>query len=133
MPSLAQGQRLGGELASQGLRAGLALPWQELVLAVAATAWWPRACGLPCAGFALGASGTEGWHPYVVTAGKKPSPSGITALREGRVRLPNFAWEAGRRRQAVIGKLMKIAQSRPQNRGERDTPITDIALCPAET
>lgn len=69
-----EGHRLGGELAAEGLRTCLALSWQELVLAVAAIAWWPRACGLPCAGSALGAPGAGGWHPDVVTAGQTASP-----------------------------------------------------------
>lgn len=66
-----EGHRLGGELAAQGLRTCLALSWQEPVLAMAAIAWWPCACGSP----ALGAPGAGGWRPYVVTA-RQTSPSG---------------------------------------------------------
>ena len=42
-----EGHGLGADLTVQGLGMCLALPWQELVLAVAAIVWWPRACGLP--------------------------------------------------------------------------------------
>lgn len=51
------------DMAAQGLSTGLALSWQNMVLAVAAIVRWPHTCDLP----ALRAGG---WQPYVVTVGQ---------------------------------------------------------------
>lgn len=75
---------------------------------VAACLW------LPCLGLSLGTPRAGGWHSSVVTAGQTDSGEG-----EGSVQLPDFAWEACRRRQAVLRTFM-IDTSRFQDLGRRD-------------
>lgn len=44
LPSLAQGQRFGSELAVQALRMYLALAWLVRLLSMAWNTWWPHIC-----------------------------------------------------------------------------------------
>lgn len=109
---------LGGELAAQGLRMCLALPWQELVLAVEAIAWWPRACGL------LYSWGGE--LAPLRSHCRTNSPFGVMGLREGSVWLSNFAWEAGRRRETVVRHYRKILPKKAKTE-ERGTPTMNLS------
>jgi len=58
----------------------------------------------PCAGFALGAPGAGGWHPYTVTAGDTQPPRGNGAVG-GQPAAPRLRW-GSREKEAGYGKRL---------------------------
>lgn len=78
--------RLGADLTGQRLSTCLALPWSELVSAVAEITWWPCAYCIPV-GFALGAPKPGDGHPHVTVGQTDPPGSEAGAGQPAAPRL----------------------------------------------
>jgi len=82
---------------------GLAMPWWELVPAVAAMARWPRACALPALASLQECPGQGAGTPTQSLQGEH-SPARVMVLPEGRLR-------RGRRKEQPVSNLKKTQKS----------------------